>query len=95
MSDIDANQLAEEVNKEMLGRKSPLWWRINGARFLSGKSKLVRDLNEIDMAPAESEDAVDPYIFPVSSDYQANLDSMTTDTGFRFEIPQVLTILAI
>jgi len=87
-SDIDANQLAEEVNKEMLGRKSPLWWRINGARFLSGKSKLVRDLNEIDMAPAESEDVKADDRNTFSSTYQANLDSMTTDTGFRFEIPQ-------
>ena len=79
----------------MLGRKSPLWWRINGARFLSGKSKLVRDLNEIDMAPAESEDVKADDRNTFSSTYQANLDSMTTDTGFRFEIPQVLTILAI
>ena len=60
---------------------------------LDGKSKLVRDLNEIDMAPEETEDIKADDRGTFSSTYQVNLDSMTTDTGFRFEIPQVFYIV--
>lgn len=87
---IDAADVADQVNKELLGRKSPLWWRINGARFLSGKSPLVKNVKDIDMlrdSKVDDADSAHKRDNTFSTSYQPS-EAMKTDTAFRWEIPQ-------
>merc|ERR1719471_1297623 len=88
--DFNAADVAEEVNREMLGKKSPLWWRINGARFLSGKSPLVKNVKDIDMlrdSKVDDAESLHKRDNTFSSTYQPT-EAMKTDTAFRWEIPQ-------
>jgi len=38
----------QKVEKDLLQRKSPLWWRINGARVMAGKKPLIKPGDKIE-----------------------------------------------
>jgi len=96
LENVDKKKIAQQVGGKILQKKSPLWWRINGARMLAGKKPMVKPGQRIDAAFSDAE-AVEIEMMEKKDDTSTyfnknkitqQLVNKTTKTQISFVIPQ-------